>query len=79
MDSANLHELEPVLRIRAVTGPYFCATKLEAFAGRGKGDYQSSHDLEDLIAVIDGRSELLKEIDSAQQDVVLTSPQKLPS
>ena len=69
MDSANLHELEPELRIRAVTGPYFCATKLEAFAGRGKGDYQSSHDLEDLIAVIDGRSELVKEIDSAQQDV----------
>ncbi len=69
MDSALWHELEPNLRVRAVTGPYFCATKLEAFVGRGKGDYQSSHDLEDLIAVVDGRSELLAEIDLVQQDV----------
>jgi len=30
---------------------------LEAFAGRGKNDYQSSHDLEDLMAVVDGRVE----------------------
>ena len=36
------HELGPDLRVRIVTGVYFCATKLEAFAGRGKGDYQSS-------------------------------------
>lgn len=65
MDSALSHELKPDLLIRAVTGPYFCATKLEAFRGRGKRDYQSSHDLEDLIAVIDGRSELLEEIQTA--------------
>lgn len=62
MDSALVHELERDLRVRVVTGLFFCATKLEAFAGRGRGDYQSSHDLEDLIAVVDGRSELVKEI-----------------
>ena len=62
MDSALLHELEPGLRVRVVTGVYFCATKLEAFAGRSRGDYQSSRDLEDLMAVVDGRSELVKEI-----------------
>lgn len=48
---------------------YFCATKLEAFAGRGKGDFQSSHDLEDLVAVIDGREELLGEIQAAEEEV----------
>ena len=39
LDSAVEHELGPDLRVRIVTGIYFCATKLEAFAGRGKGDY----------------------------------------
>ena len=48
---------------------YFCATKLEAFAGRGKDDYLSSRDLEDFVAVIDGRAELVQEIRSAQEDV----------
>ena len=57
MDSSVVHELEPDLRVRVVTAVYFCATKLEAFTGRGKGDYQSSHDLEDLFAVVDGRAE----------------------
>lgn len=42
---------------------------MEAFAGQGKGDYQSSHDVEDPIAVIDGRSELLTEIHTAPKDV----------
>jgi hypothetical protein len=69
LDSAVEHELGPDLRVRIVTGVYFCATKLEAFAGRGKGDYQSSHDLEDLIAVVDGRAELVKEIHAGSGDV----------
>jgi predicted nucleotidyltransferase len=42
-------------KIRLVSAPVFVATKLEAFAGRGKGDFLSSHDLEDLLAVVDGR------------------------
>jgi hypothetical protein len=46
------------LHIRVVSAPYFLATKLEAFAGRGDGDYRASHDLEDLITLIDGRPEL---------------------
>jgi len=68
LDSAEKRELEG-LRIRIVTAVYFCATKLEAFAGRGKEDYLSSHDLEDLIAVIDGRAEIVQEIRSAPGDV----------
>jgi len=69
LDSAIVHELEPHLLVRVVTGVYFCATKLEAFAGRGKHDYQSSHDLEDLIAVVDGRVELVREIHAGSNDV----------
>ncbi len=69
MDSAEELEIERALRIRVVTAPYFCATKLEAFRGRGKGDYLASHDLEDLITVVDGRPELLGELRSAPEDV----------
>lgn len=47
--------------IRLVTAPVFLATKLEAFDGRGQGEFLFSHDLEDLLAVIDGRASLLEE------------------
>lgn len=39
MDTAQETELQTGLRIRVVTAPYFLATKLEAFRGRGKGGY----------------------------------------
>lgn len=35
---------------------------MEAFPGRGKMDFQASHDLEDFVAVIEGRDTLLREI-----------------
>jgi hypothetical protein len=47
--------------IRLVTAPVFLATKFEAFADRGGRDYLFSHDLGDLISVIDGRDELTAE------------------
>lgn len=48
--------------IRLITAPLFLATKFEAYRGRGRNDYLASHDLEDLLTVIDGRSELIDEI-----------------
>jgi predicted nucleotidyltransferase len=44
--------------IRLVTAPIFIATKLEAFRDRGNNDYGASHDLEDIVTVLDGREEL---------------------
>ena len=35
---------------------------IEAFYGRGKSDYMASHDMEDIITIIDGRSELIDEV-----------------
>jgi len=69
MDGAQVIELEADLEIRVVTAPYFCATKIEAFKGRGGGDYLSSLDLEDLITVVDNRPELLDELRSARDPV----------
>ena len=62
MDAATEKELQAGLRIRVVTAPYFIATKLEAFHARGKSDYANSHDLEDLLTVIDGREAIVGEI-----------------
>jgi predicted nucleotidyltransferase len=47
--------------IRVLRAPEFIATKLEAFYGRGGGDYLFSHDMGDIISVIDGRASLLNE------------------
>ena len=71
IETAQRRELEPGLIIKVVTAPIFCATKLEAFAGRGGRDYVASHDLEDLISVIDGRPELLDELQSARDNTRL--------
>ncbi len=68
MRTAIDHTLKD-LRLRIVTAPYFCGTKLEAFRGRGREDYAGSHDLEDLVAVIDGRPELTDEIRDADADL----------
>jgi len=48
--------------IKLISAPAFVATKLEAFRGRGGGDYLLSHDLEDIITIVDGRVELCDEI-----------------
>jgi hypothetical protein len=47
--------------IRVVTPAYFIATKLEAFSGRGKGDF-FSHDLEDIVFVMENRDRLIIEL-----------------
>ena len=62
MDNAEIVTLQDKVDIRMVSAPYFLITKLEAFDGRGNGDYLLSHDIEDMIAVMDGRPELAEEI-----------------
>lgn len=69
METAEEREIDEGLRIHVVTAPYFCATKLEAFRGRGRGDYIAGHDLEDLMTVVDGRPELSEELRLATKDV----------
>jgi len=39
--------------VRVITPVYFLATKLEAFRGRDRNDYRGSHDLEDVVAIVD--------------------------
>lgn len=65
MEHATLMQLPSGRAIRMVSAPYFLLTKLEAFDGRGNGDYQASHDLEDVIAVLDGRPGVVTEVEQA--------------
>lgn len=46
--------------------PYFIASKLEAFTTRGKRDWLASHDLEDVIAVIDGSTTAQEELSNTE-------------
>jgi predicted nucleotidyltransferase len=55
--------------VRLITAPYFVATKLEAFHGRGHDDFRMSHDLEDIVTVIDGRAEIVAEVPLAAPDL----------
>lgn len=51
--------------IRLITAPLFVATKFEAFADRGNEDLLASHDLEDIVNILDGRPQLIDEIERA--------------
>lgn len=55
--------------IRTLTPAHFLATKFEAFHGRGGGDYWASHDMEDIVCIIDGRAELISEVASRPDDL----------
>jgi hypothetical protein len=69
MENAVRAEIRGDLSIRLITAPYFVATKLEAFLDRGKGDYFMSHDLEDVLSVIDGRPELIAELKATEPEL----------
>lgn len=47
--------------INILSAPCYLATKFEAFNNRGS-DYRSSHDIEDIIYVLDNRIGIVKEI-----------------
>jgi hypothetical protein len=68
-EAAGLFPLTPLLQIRVITAPYFLATKLEAFRGRGKRDYFGSPDLEDVLSVVDGRPILKDEVKASPDDL----------
>ena len=53
-------------RLKLVSPAAFLATKYVAFIDRGDGDFYASHDLEDFIAVIDGRENIVADVDRAR-------------
>lgn len=57
------------MAIRLITSPFFLATKFEAFDSRGNKDYYASHDLEDIVTLLDGRQEVVEEIAACPVEV----------
>lgn len=69
VQSAEPVDLGDGITIRLVSAVAFVATKLEAFASRGGGDFLSSHDLEDALNIVDGREELGEEMAGAPAEL----------
>jgi len=51
--------------IRLLTPAFFVATKLEAYLGRGNNDPLGSRDVEDVLTLVDGRAELVQDLQTA--------------
>jgi predicted nucleotidyltransferase len=62
IDTASKYKLSDQISIKLISPPYFVATKLEAYNGRGNNDPLGSHDIEDILNIVDGREELIAEI-----------------
>jgi predicted nucleotidyltransferase len=64
-EAALTVELADGLRVRHLSAPHFLATKFEAFKDRGKNDVYLSHDLEDIMTVMEGRTAVAQEMAAA--------------
>jgi predicted nucleotidyltransferase len=56
-------------RLKLVSPVGFLATKYVAFLDRGVGDHYGSPDLEDFVTVIDGREDIVAEVDQAPAEL----------
>ena len=68
-DAALAVELAGGLKLRHLSAPHFLATKFEAFKDRGNNDVYLSHDLEDIMTVMEGRSSVAQEMATAHAAV----------
>ena len=66
---AETSALPSGMHLRMITAPFFLATKIEAFRSRGEEDYFASRDLEDIVAVVDGRLSLADEVKRTSSEV----------
>lgn len=64
--SASAIALPSGRRISLISAPVFLATKFEAFHTRGRNDVLISHDLEDIVNIVEGRPGIVKEVAAAE-------------
>jgi hypothetical protein len=66
LQQAYVHSVDYTLPagqvIRVIPPPFLLAAKLEAFGARGGNDFYGSRDFGDIVALIDGREELIDEV-----------------
>lgn len=66
--TATTFELSNGKALKHIDAPTFIATKIESFLNRGGDDF-IHHDIEDIITVVNGRSELPDEMPKADQEL----------
>ena len=67
--SSELLSLPSGRAIYVLTAPFYLATKMEAFLGRGQNDLRTSSDFEDIVALFNGRSKIEAEIQDAPSEL----------
>ena len=63
--SLNINEQ----KIQILPLPYFLASKFSAYNDRGANDPRTSHDFEDIIYVLDSRTDIVEQLDDVPDDV----------
>jgi hypothetical protein len=77
LQNSVTHVIAPDLNIKSISAPYFLATKFEAFKTRGNNDLVGSHDYEDIISVIAGRTNIVEEVAEANFELQQNLKEKL--
>lgn len=57
------------ITIQILPLPYFLASKFSAFLDRGKKDARTSHDFEDIVYILDNRTDILDQLITAPDEV----------
>lgn len=68
LSTAEIHLVEGI-PIKVLAAPYYLATKIEAFEDRGKRDFLCSQDFEDIICLVNGRKEIVAEVQRSPQSL----------
>lgn len=58
------------VNVRLLSAPYYLASKLEAYISRGATDIRMSSDFEDVVTLLDNRSEIVEEVRASDDDLV---------
>lgn len=67
--NAVSHRIDDTVTIKILSAPFFIATKLEAFKGRGKEDGRTSQDFEDIVFVLENRGQIWEEMRNCEAEL----------
>ena len=59
------------IALNVISPACFLSTKLVAFESRGEGDYYASQDLEDIVVLVNGRPEIVRDVEEAPEELRL--------
>lgn len=68
-ENSIVYRIDDHCTINILDTPYFLATKLEAFKGRGKNDGRTSQDFEDIVFVLENRVSIWHELNALEGEI----------